>query len=683
MKNKLVFVLVLSYMSLYAQSNELGRSIPGASASSVVTSETGTAQNKNAYNRPFVFVTPETSGSKLTPLNNKFSKKQSPRFSDNEKTFALVVGVSNYLDPNFPDLKYAHRDAEAFATFLQSKPGGEIPRENIRILTDATATGARFNTELDWLAESAMEADKIIIYLAGYGDTHTTGKEAPSYFFLSDSPVTPLWAGAFEMKQIASFLESTTHRKEPDYLLVANFYPLRSNRPIVENIKRKSLFKNAFNLNLTSPEDYLPKKVTVELPTPGKGKITNNHLLLDGLLGLADRNKNQKVSFKELKKYLKNQKPNKARLPGLLFLSVGKRYDPLVLVDTMILKKLVHHNDDLFPSIIHLETGLKEDRILKTVAEEIQLSYQDFVVAVKLGNLLFPDGKSADDIYRRLIQKPELIELHGDMRRKLAAALQDEVQQALNAYLKLDNRELERRNNDIDAYINYRNYLSRSIELFGSKSFMTRIMRAKLYYFTGLVYRMESVRDSKPELLDGAAQSQRAALDLATDASFIYNELGVVYSLQNEWNKAIKNFEKAKEYSPTWGIPFSNLCISYAAIGDYEKSIYAGLNAYQRSPKNIYVTNTLASVYLRSGNYYGAEKLYQIVLEKDPQNMPALYDMACIRSLTGQKEAAFDYLHQALQNGFNDLNHMRVDPDLDNIRGDKKFEELVKQFFEK
>ena len=608
--------------------------------------------------------------------------QQNAKNADNNKTYALVVGVSNYIDPEFPDLKYAHRDAEAFAAFLQSKSGGKVPRENIRLLTDATATGARLNTELDWLAEHASGADKIIIYLAGYGDTQTTGKEAPSYFLLSDSPVAPIWAGAFEMKQIASFFESTIHRKKPNYLLVANFYPLPSDRPLIEKVKRKSLFKNAFNLNLTSPEDYRPKKGVVELPTPGKGKITNNHLLLDGLLGLADRNSDEEVSFNELKKYLKKQKPSEARLPGLLFLSVGKRYNPLVQVDTLTLRKLAHHNDDLFPSIIHLETGAKEDRILKTVSDEIQLSYQDFVVAVKLGNLLHPEGNSADDFYRQLSQKTELSELHNDMRRKLAAALQDEAQQALNAYLKLDNRELERRNNNIEAYIYYRNYMSRSIELFGSRSFMTRIMRAKLYYFTGLVNRMKSVRDREPQLLESAAQSQMDALELANDASFIHNELGVVYSLQNEWKKAIKQFEKAKEFSPTWGIPFSNLCISYATIGDYEQSIIAGLNAYQRSPKNIYVSNTLANVYLRSGNFYGAEKLYQIVLEQDPNNFPALYDMACIRSLTGQKEAAIDYLHQALKNGFNDLKHIQVDPDLDNIRDEAKFEELLQQFFE-
>lgn len=38
-------------------------------------------------------------------------------------TYALIVGISDYKDDQITDLNYAHRDAEAFANFLTSKPG--------------------------------------------------------------------------------------------------------------------------------------------------------------------------------------------------------------------------------------------------------------------------------------------------------------------------------------------------------------------------------------------------------------------------------------------------------------------------------------------------------------------------------------------------------------------------------
>ncbi|MBK6352763.1 MAG: hypothetical protein IPF46_05025 [Saprospiraceae bacterium] len=36
------------------------------------------------------------------------------------KIYALVIGISEYKDEDFTDLKFAHRDAELFADFLYS-----------------------------------------------------------------------------------------------------------------------------------------------------------------------------------------------------------------------------------------------------------------------------------------------------------------------------------------------------------------------------------------------------------------------------------------------------------------------------------------------------------------------------------------------------------------------------------
>ncbi|MDO8368703.1 MAG: hypothetical protein Q7T20_18030 [Saprospiraceae bacterium] len=35
-------------------------------------------------------------------------------------TYAVVVGISDYQDKDIPDLRFADRDAEAFANFLRS-----------------------------------------------------------------------------------------------------------------------------------------------------------------------------------------------------------------------------------------------------------------------------------------------------------------------------------------------------------------------------------------------------------------------------------------------------------------------------------------------------------------------------------------------------------------------------------
>lgn len=55
--------------------------------------------------------------------------------SSSGKTYAAIVGVSNYMDPGIPDLRYAHRDANIFADFLQDPRGADWVRTSLKSLS--------------------------------------------------------------------------------------------------------------------------------------------------------------------------------------------------------------------------------------------------------------------------------------------------------------------------------------------------------------------------------------------------------------------------------------------------------------------------------------------------------------------------------------------------------------------
>ncbi len=78
-------------------------------------------------------------------------------------TYAVVVGISNYQSPDIPDLQFAHHDARAFADWLQSPAGGQVPEANIQLLTEKGATFAAFAGALDWLVENTLEDAHAII----------------------------------------------------------------------------------------------------------------------------------------------------------------------------------------------------------------------------------------------------------------------------------------------------------------------------------------------------------------------------------------------------------------------------------------------------------------------------------------------------------------------------------------
>ena len=47
-----------------------------------------------------------------------------------QNTYAVVVGISDYQDPGIPDLRFADKDAVAFANYLRSDAGGKLDNDH-------------------------------------------------------------------------------------------------------------------------------------------------------------------------------------------------------------------------------------------------------------------------------------------------------------------------------------------------------------------------------------------------------------------------------------------------------------------------------------------------------------------------------------------------------------------------
>jgi len=138
------------------------------------------------YNQVQLEVT-GTRGEKITRtigLSRKYTATvvQAPKKPVERKTnsgpqrWAVVVGVSEYLNPGIPPLQYADDDAEAFANFLRSPQGGGYDNDHMRLLLNENATFSNIRDALMDFLGNAIDIDLVMIYFAGHGVSTGSGE---------------------------------------------------------------------------------------------------------------------------------------------------------------------------------------------------------------------------------------------------------------------------------------------------------------------------------------------------------------------------------------------------------------------------------------------------------------------------------------------------------------------------
>jgi len=86
---------------------------------------------------------------------------------------------------------------------------------------------------------------------------------------------------------------------------------------------------------------------------------------------------------------------------------------------------------------------------------------------------------------------------------------------------------------------------------------------------------------------------------------------------------------------------------------------------------------------LQAKEYDAAEKLYLKIVKANPKDNNALYNLACLYSLTKKIDKALEYFEKSIKAGFTNVRHIQQDGDLDNIRNEEKYKELVKELMKK
>ena len=119
--------------------------------------------------------------------------------------------------------------------------------------------------------------------------------------------------------------------------------------------------------------------------------------------------------------------------------------------------------------------------------------------------------------------------------------------------------------------------------------------------------------------------------------------------------------------------------LKYQEDKQYELAIQEFQKILDESPFHFQANYHIAFAYLLAKNYKKSIHHFVIARRIHPEDMLTLYNLSCAYSLDGQIENALEALEASIKAGFIDHGHIGRDPDLDPLRGEDKFKELLNE----
>ena len=111
---------------------------------------------------------------------------------------------------------------------------------------------------------------------------------------------------------------------------------------------------------------------------------------------------------------------------------------------------------------------------------------------------------------------------------------------------------------------------------------------------------------------------------------------------------------------------------------DFEIDFFGGI--LERAPDYIDVLRVVGHLLTLKGRYADGLQVDRRLVGLRPNDPLAHYNLACSYALLKRTELALKTLHRAVELGYRDFRYMREDRDLDGIRHDPRFRQLLRDF---
>jgi tetratricopeptide (TPR) repeat protein len=168
-------------------------------------------------------------------------------------------------------------------------------------------------------------------------------------------------------------------------------------------------------------------------------------------------------------------------------------------------------------------------------------------------------------------------------------------------------------------------------------------------------------------------------LELNPTNPLAWDKIGGLYKASGLYDEAIAAYRKAISIDSSKSVYFYHLGLVYAAERKLEDAIFAFQKVIEIEPNYSLAHATLGGYYRRMGQ----EELAKVHIDKALSSIGEdenEYNRACMEAICGNTDRAFELLEIALKNKQTNVEWVRRDPDLDFVRSDPRFNNLLLEY---
>jgi DNA-binding winged helix-turn-helix (wHTH) protein/TolB-like protein/Tfp pilus assembly protein PilF len=179
--------------------------------------------------------------------------------------------------------------------------------------------------------------------------------------------------------------------------------------------------------------------------------------------------------------------------------------------------------------------------------------------------------------------------------------------------------------------------------------------------------------------LDEAVREMRRAQELDPLSATNNSALGTLLFYSRQYDESLRYSRRAVELDPESPLMLLNLGMVYEQKGMYAEAI----DAYQRTKKLNGISDVdrlaaMAHVLAASGQKEEAKKMLAELRQRSKPEDHSSYNIALIYTALGETDQAFDWLNKAKATHSLRLMDLRYDPQLDPIRSDPRFKDILR-----